>query len=103
MFSAVPGCAAQVSTFFIDCQSLRELQITSVIIIAIAQKYVCEGFKCNDLIVFSQRGGKFKKSTTYAPPLFPPPHPRLLSLVPPPLFIPLPPLLLAKTIFGVGR
>jgi hypothetical protein len=31
------SCAAQVCTFFIDCQSLRELRITSVIIIAIAQ------------------------------------------------------------------
>jgi hypothetical protein len=30
-------CAAQVCTLFIDCQSLRELRITSVMIIAIAQ------------------------------------------------------------------
>jgi hypothetical protein len=36
-------CAAQGCTFFIDCQSLRELRITSVIIIAIAQENVCEG------------------------------------------------------------
>ncbi len=78
-------CAAKVCTFFIDCQSLRELRITSIIIIAIARKDVCEVFKCNGLIVFSQRGGKFKKSTTHMlpHPLFPPPYPRLLSLVPP--------------------
>jgi hypothetical protein len=79
---------------------LRELRITSVITIAIAQKNVCEGFKCNDLIAFSQRGGKFKKSTTrMLPP--PPTHTSslwfLLSL-----FIPPPLLLLAKTIFGSG-
>ncbi len=40
-------------------------------------KDVCEGFKCNGLIVFSQRGGKFKKSTTHMLPhlLFPSPPP----------------------------
>jgi hypothetical protein len=83
--SRIRFCAAQVCTFFIDCQSLRELRITSVIIIAIAQKDVCEGFKCKGLIVFSQGGGKFKKSTTYMlpHPSSPPPHPRLLSLFSP--------------------
>jgi hypothetical protein len=48
------------------------------------------GFKCNGLIVFSQRGGA-SKYTTHAFPAFPPSPPRLphlLSLVPSP---PLPP------------
>ncbi len=82
-------------TFFIDCQSLRELQIMSVIIIAITQKDVCERFKCNSLLFFSQRGGKFKESTTHMlphPPSPPPPTPPL-SGSPSPLFIPPPPLL----------
>ncbi len=59
-------------TFFIDYQSSRELRITSVIIIAIAQKkHVYGEVKCNGLTIFSQGGGKFKKSTTHVHP--PPP------------------------------
>jgi hypothetical protein len=70
---SIPPCAAQVCTFFIDCQSLRELRTTSVIKIAIAQKRcVCEGLECDGLIVFSQRGGNSKSLQHIC---FPPPSP----------------------------
>ncbi len=58
---------------------------------------MCEDFKCNGPIVFSQRGGRLKSLIcTYAsPPLSPLtlPHSCLLSLVSPPPLIPPPPLL----------
>jgi hypothetical protein len=56
-------CRASMHSFFIDCQSLSELRITSVLIIAITQKEMWMGFKCNGLIIFSQRGGASKYNT----------------------------------------
>ncbi len=62
---------------------------------------VCVRFKCNGLIVFSQRGGYSKVCNICCPP---PPHPspHLLSLVPPSPAPPPAPLLLGGTISGSG-
>ncbi len=93
-------CAAQVCTlFFIDCQSLRELRITGVLIIAITQKRC--GLKCNGLVIFSHRGGISKYNTCVFPPCHPPPcRLHLLSLAPPPP--PQAPLLLSGTSLTLG-
>jgi hypothetical protein len=45
-------CRASVHSFFIDCQSLRELRITSVLMIAAIQKEMWVGFKCNGPVNF---------------------------------------------------
>jgi hypothetical protein len=95
-------CRASMHSFFIDCQSLRELRITSVLIIAITQKEMRVGFKCNGLIIFSQRGGASKYNTCVSRLPRPPP-PRLppsSSWFPPPFFLPPPPQLRC---FWAGR
>ncbi len=46
-------CHASMHSFFIDCQSLRELRITGVLIIAATQKEMWAGSKCNGPMNFS--------------------------------------------------
>ena len=65
-------CRASVHSFFIDCQSLRELQITSVLIIAAIQKEMWVGFKCNGPVNFFSERRYFKYNTCVFPPC--PPH-----------------------------
>jgi hypothetical protein len=87
-------CRASMHSFFIDCQSLRELRIMSVLIIAAIQKETWVGFKCNGPVNFFSERRYFKYNTCVFPPCpphSPPPPPaklHLLSLVtPPPSFL----------------
>ncbi len=76
------------SFFFIDCQSLRELRIMSVLIIAAIQKEMWVGFKCNGPVNFSQRGGISNTTHEFSRPAPPPPHQASSPLLgnPPPFF-----------------
>ena len=61
-------CRASVHSFFIDCQSLRELRITSVLIITAFQKEMWVGFKCNGPVNFFSERRYFKYNTCVRPP-----------------------------------
>ncbi len=80
-------CRASMHSFFIDCQSLRELRITGVLIIEATQKEMWVGSKCNGPVNFFSERRYFKHNTCVFPHCPPPPPPNklhLLSLVTPP-------------------
>ncbi len=68
-------CRASMHSFFVDCQSLRELRITSVLIIAAIKKKTWVGFKCNGPVNFFSERRYFKYNTCVFPPCPPPPLP----------------------------
>jgi hypothetical protein len=87
-------CRACMHSFFIDCQFLRELRITSVLIITAIQKEMWVGFKCNGPVNFFPERRYFKHNTCVFPPCPPPPphqasSPLLGNLPPPPPKAPL--------------
>jgi hypothetical protein len=103
-------CRASMRSFFIDCHSLRELRITSVLIIAAIQKETWVGFKCNGPVNFFSERRYFKYNTCVFPPCQPPPPvlpPRqasspLLGNPPPPLSSQAPLLSRGRDISGSG-
>jgi hypothetical protein len=66
-------CRACMHSFFIDCQSLRELRITSVLMIAAIQQRNVGRIKCNGPVnFFSERSTGGRRWPAATPP---PPHP----------------------------
>jgi hypothetical protein len=93
-------CRASMHSFFIDCQSLRELRITSVLIIAITQKrcgwdssVTAPQFFLREEVLKIQHM-RFPPSPT---PRLPPASPPLLGSLPPSPPTPPAPLLLGGT------
>jgi hypothetical protein len=85
-------CAMDGRSFFIDCQSFRELWITVHNNCSMPRTAPGVGsqFKCNGPFYFSERRMKQNASFTHMVP--PPPAPFLFSLGPPPThYHPLPP------------
>ena len=89
-------CCACMHSFFIDCQSLRELRITSVLRNAAIQGRNVGRIKCNGPVNFFPERRYFKQHMRF--PAQPPPHHQasLLSLATPP------PSLKSSVVLGAG-
>ncbi len=66
-------CRACMHSFFINCQSLRELRITSVLMITAIQKEMWVGSSVTALWIFSQREGISNPTHAFSRPAPPPP------------------------------
>ncbi len=67
-------CRACMHSFFIDCQSLRELRITSVLTIAAIQQRNVGRIKCNGPVNFFSERRYFKQHMRFPAQPPPPPH-----------------------------